>query len=94
MQSMFQGSIVRMSIKQVRNANFQPFIEEEGFFEGVGLIAPPHYNGNRYELWYEKLQPYTRLYHHNTLSSARRHANFINVRLVTSVGDTQLMTTR
>lgn len=67
-----------MSIKQVRNGNFQPFIEEEGFFEGRGLDAPPNFNEQK--LWHEEIPPHLRLYHHNTLSSSRRHANFINVR--------------
>lgn len=69
-----------MSIKQVRNENFKPSIDDEGFFEGGGLPEPPDFNSNKDKLWYDNLEPHMRLYHHNTLSSARRHANFINVR--------------
>lgn len=69
-----------MSIKQVRNENFRPFIDEEGFFNGSGLTDPPNLEENKDKLWHENLEPHMRLYHHNTLSSARRHANFVNVR--------------
>lgn len=68
-----------MSIKQVRNDNFQPRIEEEGFFNGTGLNEPPPHDGNE-KLWHESLEPHKRLFYHNTLSSARRHANFVNIR--------------
>lgn len=67
-----------MSIKQVRNENFRPFIDREGFFKGRELVEPPTSSGEK--LWHENLEPFVRLYHHNTLSSARRHANFVNVR--------------
>lgn len=69
-----------MSIKKVRNENFRPFIEEEGIFKGCGLTDPPNYNEKSDKLWHENLEPHMRLYHHNTLSSARRHANFVNLR--------------
>lgn len=81
-----QGSLEKMSIKQVRNENFKPFIDDEGFFDGEGLIEPPQLRCNKDKLWYENLEPHMRLYHHNTLSSARRHANFVNVRFVLVLG--------
>jgi hypothetical protein len=70
-----------MSIKQVRNERHEPFIDQEGFFVDSGLVAPPsneHAKDNK--IWHESLKPHLRLYHHNTLSSARRHANFVNVK--------------
>lgn len=71
-----------MSVKQIRNENFRPFIDSEGFFDGGGLVEPPNINNDKNKLWHERLEPHMRLYHHNTLSSARRHANFINIRFV------------
>jgi hypothetical protein len=68
-----------MSIKRIRNENFQPNIEDEGFFNGPGLVVPPT-EGADEKSWCENLKIYQRLYHHNTLSSARRHANFVNCR--------------
>ena len=77
-----------MSIKRVRNENFKPFIDDEGFFQSRGLDCPPTLkNLNKKDekakkeiIWHENLETHSRLYFHNTLSSARRHANFINVR--------------
>lgn len=64
-----------MSIKKVRNVNFKPFIEHEGFFDGPGLVEPPLTGA---KMWYENLPISVRLFHHNTLVTARRHANFVN----------------
>lgn len=77
-----------MSIKRIRNENFEPVIKSEGYFQNRGLDKPPTLRNinNRKEMarmekiWHETLEPHLRLYHHNTLSSARRHANFINIR--------------
>jgi hypothetical protein len=63
-----------MSIKQVRNENFQPFIEDEGFF------VSPSQHERREQVSGEKFEVHERLNNHNTLSSARRHAGFINTR--------------
>lgn len=71
-----------MSIKLVRNENYKPFIEEEGFFDGTGLVEPPEFKQNNDKYWYEGIETHLRLYHHNTLSSSRRHANFVNVKWV------------
>lgn len=71
-----------MSIKKVRNEHFEPFIDREGFFNGTGLAKPPSIDEDEKKLWYENLEPHVRLYHHNTLSSTRRHANFYNIRKV------------
>lgn len=65
-----------MSIKLVRNKSFEPFIDREGFY----IEKPPTVNKNGDKIFHEKLEPNERLFHHNTLSSARRNANFINVR--------------
>lgn len=73
-----------MSIKRIRNENFQPNIDEEGFFNGTGLVEPPNINAKE-NSWCENLNTCNRLYHHNTLSSARRHANFINCRFVIEI---------
>ena len=67
-----------MSIKRVRNENYQPIIEKEGFFQSSGLPVPPYYEDSEEKLWYDKLKIHERIYYHNTLSSARRHANFHN----------------
>ncbi|CAO1344003.1 unnamed protein product [Diamesa hyperborea] len=67
-----------MSIKRVRNENYQPVIEKEGFYESTGLPVPPYYEDGEEKLWYENLKIHERIYYHNTLSSARRHANFHN----------------
>ena len=77
-----------MSIKRIRNENFEPFINDEGFYKDRGLDRPPSLQNLKKEeemmskgkMWHENLNPHMRLYHHNTLSSARRHANFMNVR--------------
>lgn len=68
----------RMSIKLLRNENYQPIIDKEGFFESTGLPVPPNYQDSDEKLWYENLKICERIYYHNTLSSARRHTNFHN----------------
>lgn len=69
-----------MSLKQVRNENYRPFIDQEGFFSGCELVEPPTAKERNEMLWHEKLEPFERLFYHNTLSSARRHANFFNLK--------------
>lgn len=71
-----------MSIKLVRNENYKPFIETEGYYDGTGLDEPPDFKSNDDKYWYEGIETHLRLYHHNTLSSSRRHANFVNVKWV------------
>ncbi|KAL7015760.1 hypothetical protein ACKWTF_016658 [Chironomus riparius] len=79
---------ITMSIKRIRNENFEPFINNEGFYKDRGLDRPPSIQNLKKEeemirkgkAWYESLDPHFRLYYHNTLSSARRHANFMNVK--------------
>ncbi|CRL07755.1 CLUMA_CG020709, isoform A [Clunio marinus] len=70
-----------MSIKKIRNEKFHPFIKSEGVFIGNGLSEPPTVKFiEKEKLWHENLEPRLRLFYHNTLSSTRRHANFMNVK--------------
>lgn len=69
-----------MSIKKVRNKNFDPYIDQEGFFKdgtilhtSVGKDTP-----SSVQTIQDDIKPHMRLFYHNTLSSARRHANFVN----------------
>lgn len=69
-----------MSIKQIRNYNYFPNIDEEGIFVGEIKEPPLSEEGKSNNFWQKGLEPYVRLHFHNTLSSARRQANFINIK--------------
>lgn len=72
-----------MSIKQIRNYNYFPEIYEEGFF-AAAIREPPVKEDKKKAVWHKGLEPYARLFSHHTLSSARRHANFINIKSLIS----------
>lgn len=69
-----------MSIKKIRNENFDPYIDEEGYFKD-GFTLHSSYGKDTptsVQTIQENLKPHMRLFYHNTLSTARRHANFMN----------------
>lgn len=70
----------KMSIKQIRNYKFFPNIHEEGIFAGPISDPPVKIHDTKKNVWHKGLEPSVRLFFHHTLSSARRHANFINIK--------------
>lgn len=71
-----------MSIKKVRNEKLEPYIDEEGYFKdstqaesSFGKDTP-----SSDQQLIETYKPHMRLFNHKTLSSARRHANFVNTK--------------
>lgn len=62
-----------MGIKRVRNLANIPFIEKEGAFIKP-LPTPPNINDDR--IWFDGMDPNTRLFYHQTLNSVRRFAGF------------------
>lgn len=70
-----------MSVKQVRNKNYIPCLEVEGYFEKHPPEPTTYQEAikpEQIELWSWKLTPYERMFYHHTLSSTRRIAKFQN----------------
>lgn len=63
-----------MMLQQVRNPHFLPCISEEGIL-CKALPSPPNPED---EGWSNCLNPFDRVFLHQTLASTRRSANFRN----------------
>lgn len=62
------------AIEEVRNEGYLPFIQKEGlFFKDL-----PHPPNSDCDSWSYSIPPHERLFFHQTLSSARKAANFHN----------------
>lgn len=64
------------AIRQIRNLNYHPFIEQEGNFTKWFPRPPPIANKPANSHWFEGLSPHDRMHYHQTLNSSRRFAGF------------------
>ncbi len=71
-----------MSVKQVRNKNYLPRVDGEGYFVDKKPPEPVTHQATddpeKIELWARELSPCDRMFYHHTLSSTRRIAKFQN----------------
>lgn len=63
----------KIMVKLIRNIEYHPFIDREGYFE-KSLPIPPHLTADKF--WFEKLLPHERMFYQQTLNSTRRFARF------------------
>ncbi|XP_055386350.1 protein CFAP276 [Condylostylus longicornis] len=66
---------------RIRNLEYLPILDSEGFFTKK-LPEPPKRCKENCKFWYDGLQPYERLYYHQTLNAVRKSARFRQSKLI------------